>query len=63
MHACPSCYYLLSGSEDCSVKVWGVETGGLLHTLTPDTEEGERGSIRSVMAGPKGTVVASCDSK
>lgn len=62
MHPRSSCQYLLSGSEDCTVKVWEVETGSLLHTLTPDTE-GERGSVRSVTAGPKGRVVASCGSK
>ena len=61
-HLCFRCCYLLSGSEDCSIKVWEVETGSLLHTLVPNMEA-ESGPIRSVAASPNGKVVTSCGGK
>lgn len=44
----------MSGSEDCSVKVWNIETGVEIATLN-----GHKGIVLSVAISPDSKIIAS----
>jgi WD40 repeat protein len=50
----PQGHLLASGSEDCQIKVWNVETGNCSNTL-----KGHKSRIQSVAFSPKNSVLAS----
>ncbi len=50
--------YLVTGSDDKTVRVWEITTGKLLKILRPPIGEGDEGKIDSVAISPDGQTVA-----
>ena len=50
--------YLVTGSDDKTVRVWEIATGKLLKILRPPIGEGDEGKIDSVAISPDGQTVA-----
>jgi WD40 repeat protein len=50
--------YLVTGSNDKTVRVWDLETGRLLRTLRPPEGEGNEGMIYAVAISPDGRTIA-----
>ena len=50
--------FLVTGSEDKTVRVWELETGNLLRILRPPVGEGNEGKIYAVAISPDGRTVA-----
>src|SRR5437588_4946678 len=50
--------YLVTGSEDKTVRVWELASGRLLRTLRPPIGAGNEGKIFGVALSPDGTTVA-----
>ena len=50
--------YLVTGSEDKTVRVWELVTGRLLRTLRPPIDVGNEGRIDAVALSPDGRTVA-----
>ena len=50
--------YLVSGSEDKTVRVWSVEDGRLLQTLRVPIGEGDVGKVFAVAISPDGELIA-----
>ena len=50
--------FLVSGSEDKTVRVWDLATGALLQTLRVPIDEGDVGKIYAVALSPDGSTVA-----
>ncbi len=50
--------YLVTGSNDKTVRVWEIATGKLLKILRPPIGEGDEGKIYSVAISPDGQTVA-----
>lgn len=50
--------YLVTGSEDKTVRVWDLSTGRLLQTLRPPIAAGDEGKIYAVAITPDGKTVA-----
>jgi WD40 repeat protein len=50
--------FLVTGSLDKTVRVWDLESGGLLGTLRPPAGEGNEGKIYAVAISPNGDIVA-----
>ena len=53
-----SARFLVSGSEDKTVRVWALGTGRLLQTLRPPIGAGAEGRIFSVAISPDGATIA-----
>ena len=56
-----SCAYLVSGSEDGSIKTWELNSGKSIHVLLPENKE--RGSINHIAASSNGKVVTASSSR
>src|SRR5437588_8515914 len=50
--------YLVTGSEDETVRVWDLHTGDLLRTLRVPIGPGDEGKINAVAISPDGKIVA-----
>jgi WD40 repeat protein len=50
--------FLVTGSDDKTVRVWDLGSGRLLRTLRPPIGEGEEGKIYAVAISPDGELVA-----
>ncbi len=50
--------FLVTGSEDKTVRVWDLENGNLLKILRPPIGEGDEGKIYAVAISPDGSTVA-----
>jgi len=50
--------YLVTGSDDKTVRVWELATGRLLRTLRPPIGAGDEGKIYAVAISPDGRLVA-----
>ena len=50
--------YLVTGSEDKTVRVWELASGRLLRTLRPPIGAGNEGKIFSLAISPDGTIIA-----
>lgn len=50
--------FLITGSDDKTVRVWDLETGTLLKTLRPPISDGSEGKIFAVAISPDGSTVA-----
>ena len=50
----PNGKYVVSGSEDCTIRVWDFDTGGLASTL-----EGHKDSVNAIAITPNGKYVVS----
>jgi WD40 repeat protein len=50
--------YLVTGSEDKTVRVWELTSGRLLRTLRPPIGTGNEGRIYAVTLSPDGSTVA-----
>ncbi len=50
--------YLVTGSEDKTVRVWSLPNGKLLRVLRPPIGEGYEGQIYAVAISPDGKTVA-----
>jgi WD40 repeat protein len=50
--------FLVTGSEDKTVRVWDLASGQWLHTLRPPIGEGNEGKIYAVAISPDGELVA-----
>ena len=50
--------YLVTGSEDKTIKVWELRTGRLIKTLRPPIGSGNEGMIFAVAISPDGRYVA-----
>ena len=51
-------HYLVTGSDDNTVRVWDMATGKLLRTLRPPLGQGKKGMIYAVAISPNGTEIA-----
>jgi WD40 repeat protein len=50
--------FLVTGSDDKTVRVWDLTSGRLLNTLRPPIGEGDEGKINAVAISPDGEIVA-----
>jgi WD40 repeat protein len=50
--------FLVTGSDDKTVRVWELETGNLLRILRPPVGEGDEGKIYAVAISPDGRTVS-----
>jgi len=50
--------YLVTGSDDKTVRVWELAAGRLLRTLRPPIGEGDEGKIYAVAISPDGRLIA-----
>jgi len=50
--------YLVTGSDDKTVRVWELASGRLLHTLRPPLGAGNEGKIYAVALSPDGSTIA-----
>jgi WD40 repeat protein len=50
--------FLVTGSDDKTVRVWELETGRLLRTIRPPTGTGNEGKIYAVAISPDGRTIA-----
>ena len=50
--------YLVTGSDDKTVRVWDLPTGRLLRVITPPAGQGDAGQILAVAISPDGRTVA-----
>lgn len=50
--------WLVSASWDKTLRIWDLQSGGLLKTLYPPLGEGDEGRLSSVAMSPDGTLIA-----
>jgi len=50
--------YLVTGSQDKTVRVWELATGRLIRTIRPPIGDGEEGIINAVVISPDGRMIA-----
>jgi WD40 repeat protein len=53
-----SCTLLATGSDDKTVRLWGLPEGKLIYTLRPPIGPGENGKVHAVAMAPDGRWVA-----
>jgi WD40 repeat protein len=56
----PDGNYFISGASDKTIKIWIVDTGQEIRTLTGHTGTGDIGRVLSVSYSPDGRQIASC---
>lgn len=54
----PDNRYLVTGSEDKTVRVWDLPTGRLLRVITPPAGQGDEGKIFALAISPDGKTIA-----
>ena len=52
------CTLLATGSDDKTVRIWGLPEGRLIHTLRPPIGPGENGKIQATTMAPDGSWIA-----
>ena len=50
--------FLVTGSDDKTVRIWNLDSGSLIKTLRPPISDGDEGKIYSIAISPDGTTVA-----